>query len=305
MVGFILLNREGLSDVPMKGLTSAQIEQLKGIVDQLKLEREKQGVLLEEIALKTYVPLRQLQALEKGDVNILPEPVFVQGFIRRYADALGLDGMALSKSFEFQPTTAPQSVSSVEVETPLPPQREVYLPKPADPPRQPKVRSPQTGLNPLSLIAAGAAALLIGFGIFELTRPKQATRPQATTPDTEVGTIQSAPSPSPTTSPTISPSPAQKPATEVTAPVQVSINATERSWLEVYVDGKAQPEISEVVDEGYQKIWTAKKSLRVKTGNAGGIEVGYNTAAPKVMGAAGEVKEMTYVPNLPEPSSLP
>jgi len=285
----------------MKGLTSAQIEQLKGIVDQLKLERERQGVLLEEIALKTYVPLRQLQALEKGDVNILPEPVFVQGFIRRYADALGLDGMALSKSFEFQPTTAPQSVSSVEIETPLPPQREVYSPKPADPPRQSKGRSPQTGLNPLPLIAAAAAALLIGFGIFELTRPKQATRPQATTPDTEVGTIQSAPSPSPT----VSPSPAQKPATEVTAPVQVSINALERSWLEVYVDGKAQPEISEVVDQGYQKTWTAKKSLRVKTGNAGGIEVGYNAAAPKVMGAAGEVKEMTYVPNAPASSSLP
>jgi len=287
--------------VPMKGLTSAQIEQLKGIVDQLKLERERQGVLLEEIALKTYVPLRQLQALENEDVNILPEPVFVQGFIRRYADALGLDGMALSKSFEFQPTTAPQSVSSLEVETPLSPQREVYTPKSVDPPRQSKVRSPQAGFNPLPLIAAGAAALLIGFGIFELIRPKPATQLKATTPETEAGSIQSLPSPSPT----VSPSPAQKPAAEVTAPVQVSINAVERSWLEVYVDGKAQPEIAEVVDEGYQKIWTAKKSLRVKTGNAGGIEVGYNEEVPKVMGAAGEVKETTYLPKPPASLSLP
>jgi cytoskeleton protein RodZ len=78
-------------------------EQLKSIVTQLTQARQAKGITLEEIATKTFIPQRLLKALEEGKFDRLPEAVFVQGFVRRYADEVGLDGMALSRSFVIAP----------------------------------------------------------------------------------------------------------------------------------------------------------------------------------------------------------
>jgi cytoskeleton protein RodZ len=78
-------------------------EQLKSIVAQLTQARQSKGITLEEIATKTFIPQRLLKALEEEKFDRLPEAVFVQGFVRRYADEVGLDGMALSRSFVIQP----------------------------------------------------------------------------------------------------------------------------------------------------------------------------------------------------------
>jgi hypothetical protein len=78
-------------------------EQLKQIADRLKQAREDKGIALEEIASQTYIPLRLLKAMDEGKFERLPEPVFIQGFIRRYGDAIGLDGSDLAKSFVVEP----------------------------------------------------------------------------------------------------------------------------------------------------------------------------------------------------------
>jgi cytoskeletal protein RodZ len=83
-------------------LDTAQLEQLKAIGAYLREIRQEQSRSLEEIATKTYIPLRLLRALESGQEQPLPEPVFVQGFIRRYGDILGLDGLELAQQFPVQ-----------------------------------------------------------------------------------------------------------------------------------------------------------------------------------------------------------
>ena len=83
----------------MEKLDAAQLDQLKEIGAHLQQVRQSQSRSLEEIATKTCIRLPLLQALEAGHGQILPEPVFVQGFIRRYADLLGLDGTSLSRTF--------------------------------------------------------------------------------------------------------------------------------------------------------------------------------------------------------------
>lgn len=47
----------------------------------------------------TMIPQRLLQAIEEGDLNELPEPVYTQALIRLSADAIGLDGTELAKRF--------------------------------------------------------------------------------------------------------------------------------------------------------------------------------------------------------------
>lgn len=53
--------------------------------------RTAAGLSLEELHYKTWVPLHQLRALEKGDPDHLPEDIYVRGFIRRVAGVVKLD----------------------------------------------------------------------------------------------------------------------------------------------------------------------------------------------------------------------
>ncbi len=77
-------------------LNQAQVEQLKEITTHLRQVRQEKSIPIEEIAAQTLIRAGVLQALEEERFEELPEPIFVQGFIRRYGDALGLDGNALS-----------------------------------------------------------------------------------------------------------------------------------------------------------------------------------------------------------------
>ncbi|QLE42437.1 hypothetical protein FD723_19715 [Nostoc sp. C052] len=79
-------------------LNEAQLEQLKEITTHLRQARQEKSIRIEEIASQTMIRAGILQALEEERFEELPEPIFLQGFIRRYGDALGLDGNALSYS---------------------------------------------------------------------------------------------------------------------------------------------------------------------------------------------------------------
>ncbi|RCJ23947.1 hypothetical protein A6S26_20350 [Nostoc sp. ATCC 43529] len=80
----------------MTPLNEAQLEQLKEISTHLRQVRQQKSIRIEEISEKTMIRLGVLEALEHERFEELPEPIFLQGFIRRYGDALGLDGNALS-----------------------------------------------------------------------------------------------------------------------------------------------------------------------------------------------------------------
>lgn len=57
----------------------------------LKRTREVREIELEEISKKTKISVRFLQAIEEGRWSILPGDVFIKGFIRAYAQYLGLN----------------------------------------------------------------------------------------------------------------------------------------------------------------------------------------------------------------------
>jgi cytoskeletal protein RodZ len=77
-------------------LNEAQVEQLKEISTHLRQVRQEKSIRIEEIAAQTMIRAGVLEALEQERFEELPEPIFLQGFIRRYGDALGLDGNAIS-----------------------------------------------------------------------------------------------------------------------------------------------------------------------------------------------------------------
>ncbi len=76
------------------------VSSLEQIGQKLKNTRESKGLTLGQIYDKTKIPTSNLEAIELGDSEQLPEPVYVAGFIKRYADVLGLNGRGLSEEYK-------------------------------------------------------------------------------------------------------------------------------------------------------------------------------------------------------------
>ncbi len=66
----------------------------------LRQTRENKGILLDEVARRTYIKLPYLRALEEGHLDELPAMVFVHGYIRQYAKLLGLNATELVHLFQ-------------------------------------------------------------------------------------------------------------------------------------------------------------------------------------------------------------
>jgi len=76
----------------------------------LRGERELRQMTLSELSQSTRIPLRSLQALEDDRSIELPGEVFVKGFLRAYAKALGLPETEVLTRFAEQgrPSQDPQ-----------------------------------------------------------------------------------------------------------------------------------------------------------------------------------------------------
>ena len=61
--------------------------------------RRQAGLSLENVASITLIPLRLLRAIEAGDLDALPEPIYIRGFLKQFADALGLPGSEFARTF--------------------------------------------------------------------------------------------------------------------------------------------------------------------------------------------------------------
>jgi cytoskeleton protein RodZ len=72
--------------------------QLQSIGAQVRRVRQNQHQSPYQLHLKTQVPIHQIEALETGRIDRLPEDIYIRGFLRRIGDALNMDGVALAAS---------------------------------------------------------------------------------------------------------------------------------------------------------------------------------------------------------------
>ena len=67
----------------------------QSVGERLRIMRETAGLDLNDVGTKTRIPLRHLEAIERGDYASLPSPTYALGFTRSYARAVGGDEAAL------------------------------------------------------------------------------------------------------------------------------------------------------------------------------------------------------------------
>ncbi len=72
---------------------------LKELGSRLKAEREQQGLTVEQMMELTKLSRVNVHAIEDGNKDDFPHPVYAKGFIKNYAKALGLDSEEIGNEF--------------------------------------------------------------------------------------------------------------------------------------------------------------------------------------------------------------
>jgi cytoskeletal protein RodZ len=248
-----------------------QSERLVEIGKQLQEKRQERGLSLETIVEKTQVRLHLLEALEAGRSEVLPEPIYVREFIKKYA-------MAVNLSY--------QESSDLAYSYPLILQKANVLPRW-------KFRA-SLQLRPFHLYLL--YILVVVFSVKNLGHllepPQMASQLRSTdslsvtAPKRKtVNPTQPAVAKKKTNSVPVNPVKDDKSVT-----VEVTVKAA--SWVKIIADGKTAFEGT--LPKGSHRIWTAKQKVTVSTGNAGGVLVAFNKGKAQQMGEPGQVEEVTY-----------
>jgi cytoskeletal protein RodZ len=248
-----------------------QLQALKEVGLKLAQAREQRELSLEEFAVKTHIPARLLQSIETGDLNRLPEPVYIQSFIRQYANAIGLNGVQLASEFPVEPV----------VRSP----HKVWLSR------------PKLQLTPMHLYT-GYALLILGAVQGLSVVLNQSARQFPTLPNAPQTPPQSLPAQNgpvafgPNPKAAIAPAATQLDSSA--KPVRVDLKLTDASWVKFVVDGKDAYEGT--MKAGETKVLTADQKVTVVAGNAGGVLATFNGGAAKPLGEPGSVQTVSFPP---------
>ena len=260
--------------------------------------RMQRGMSLEEVSARTRIRLQTLQALERDDYPSLPVEVTVKGFVRAYARCLGLDEQDVSARYQ---RIAAAYFRSAQPADPISRVKDTAAPEPVW-----KRHLTLAGLTiaALAVAVSGMIALMPSAPPDEpnaISAPGRVAPPSAP-PELPaparipepIQTIASVPAIPPPPKPQVSP-PA-RPAASGTAQ-ELSIAASEPSWLQVTIDG-GQPKEA-ILQPGERITWAAEREFRLTVGNAGGVSVALNGEPVGPLGPSGRVRTLV----LPRPST--
>ncbi len=231
--------------------------------DRLRAARIAAGLDLADIATKTRVPLRHLQAIEGGDYAALPGVTYCVGFVRAYARAVGLD--------------EPEAANDVRSEL-----RDLQLDHRAERVEYQVADATRLPGKTLAWTAAAVALLLaIGWGVW---RNQMVTAPD---PETESAAAQSAEAPSAATAipPPLAPVTAP-PAAAPNPNGEVVLTATSAVWLRIY-DASDKVLFEKEMATGERYVVPADaNNPQIRTGRADLIAVTVDGKAVPALGPA-------------------
>jgi cytoskeletal protein RodZ len=284
---------------------------MEPVGNQLRRARLELGLSLEQVSDRTRILLKNLKAIEDDDLSKIGSPFFYKSFVRQFAQEVKLKYDDLRPAVDAAAQTMPQPQLPGEIELP--------------PPKLAPARARRTwtwrGFIPfasLICILVGCSAI---YGLWRdpnsvLHTPVSAWSPvsahvsqqsiaRSAKPHTQI------PVPHPVPSATVAPSTADEedagdtqvadqtldPKPDVAAPeenhsLQIEISAFERTWLSIVTDG--QTTFSGILEAAETKVLQGREKAKLRTGNAGGINVVFNGKNIGPLGSRGQVRTVVF-----------
>ena len=237
----------------------------------LRDARERAGLSVEECAAALRSRKTQVVAMEHGDLSIFGGDIYARGFLRSYAQLVGVDPHDILTLHGSDPGYS----------GPILPQHSTL-----------RLRRQAPGW------LLGLVGVVVVVTIVTAVLGLGGRRVPSAVPPVDVAldapSAPSAPAPAPTpTPPTPPPAPAPEP---VGPPVDVVMIFERTSWLEVLVDGIAvEPGL--LVAAGETLRFSGQEVVTLRLGNAGGVRIELNGEELGPAGRSGEVVRIAFGPD--------
>ena len=268
--------------------------------------RAARGVTLKQVSASTKIPVATLQAIERDELESLPGGIFTRGFVRSYADAVGLDPQATLARFEArfpEESSVATLLATIEGRA-----NEEFLR------RQRTVK----GLLWIALLSAPLVVWLAGAvlpdgsaaggeappsGASQGAPPPSAAAPAGLSP-VETDALPAAPAvsaaggaaPVDAAARGSAARPDGLPAAPaVSGAVTMEMSATADCWVEVQADGETV--LSRILRPGDREVVAADRAIDLRIGNAGAFAFTIDQRPGRSLGALGEVVRMRVTPS--------
>ena len=218
------------------------------------------------VSKETRIRKDILVLIEEENHTQLPDPVFVKGFIRAYAKAIGADGDEAVHRYNsrLQVITKIQKSES-------------------------DLRKSSTKFWPRLILSIGTLMCLIFLSVFGvsifLKSPSTGEEEQTQASKQEINAEISEALPSPPPSPEIIEEPKNE--IEIRKKFLLKIVANEKTWMKVIIDDKERKEYS--LEAGDNLSLEADSGYNLLIGNAGGVELLLNDSPISLQGKSGQV----------------
>lgn len=284
-----------------------------GVGVLLKNEREERGLSYDRISETTKLRPPILEAIENQDWDQLPSPVFVTGFIRSYARALGLDEEKLvdlyHRDVPREPAATKPLMEPVRTRKSLPiicvvllvslacayylwneyPGREKILAKSkATAPKVDQIVKPESGPEtrkaPKQLLPENIDVAARSPEIKKEEPPPEPVKEPVIKP--AVKPVVKKEKPEPVIEEYVPDDYEFNPEIE-TLPFTLKAEVKEKTWMRISVDGEKPREY--IFIPGNRREWNARERFELFIGNADGIVFEFNGEKINNLGKSGEV----------------
>jgi cytoskeleton protein RodZ len=241
-----------------------------------------------EVALRTKIPTKLLEALEAEQYERLPNGIFGRGYVRAAAEAVGLDGRELSTAYREE--TEPVELRAVPAMAGMQPETSPRLYLAADP--DPAPRFP---LRTVALIVAAAACVFLVVWWLSQDRTaspvaNDAPAPAITAPTkaADHGGVSARTAGAVGTSGTL----ARRAGSA--GVVELTIAATRPCWVTLTADGERV--VYRLLARGDRASTRFHDRAVLRTGDAGALTLTMNGREARPIGAPGEVRTIEITP---------
>lgn len=266
--------------------------------ETLKAARDAKGVSLQEAEAETKIRMRYLEALETEELHIIPGLVYTKGFLKTYANYLGLDQEQVMTEFR---------LLNVK-EEPLPARRSQVKYKSYTAPRRRKKLRWKPSFLTVALAVAAIVTLFLFNNLWSNDSGSAVKQPQnkakavankdnasgqkkpqqptgggkSTVPDTVYGNSYK-PAQNDTALPNLAPGQQLN---------MVLTTKDQSSWVRIVSDGVQK--FSGTMTPGQVQTVSANDKIDVRLGNAGAVEITYNGQNLGYLGPTGKVVEQEF-----------
>ncbi len=294
--------------------------------------REQQGLSLAQAEETTRIRRVFLQALEEEHYEELPPPIYARGFVRLYARFLGLDPEAMVDAFQEATGKPVFARAPLVLDEPLMRRHprhawtgifrgfvivifialigwyaysRFYL---GVDPWPMEITLPEWWPIGSMLFAPTSTPTAVPTVVLQTVRATPTSEVQTVFPTAaERETVAEVPTSLPTataTTVTVEPTrtriPLASPTPTLVSGIRVEGEALAETYVAVTSDGTATFE--EMLAAAQTRVWTAKRAISLRVGNAAGLKLTVNGVAVAPLGGSGEVVTVQYtLDTLPKP----